>query len=198
MRRHWRNHVSNSRRRDSVARQIETDLPAQMPPTPPLSASAASSPRSHYENSLSSSLASSSGAHNSRLPSPECSASEGEDGDMEMDSRDSDVTVTQALHTVSTLSIKAETAWDMSVSAWNTAASGPRHDKWRQRSRSSPVPRYREVQPESSHPISATGVSRTRSSSCSVPGCDCQPVISTTLRPAFPSSSIRSSAGQSN
>ena len=214
MRRHWRNHLSSSRgRRDSVT-QLPDAMGSTIPPTPPLTTSNASSPRSHYTQSLPSSIssASSSAAYNSRSPSPQYSEEEIADADdtrrMQLD-MDIDGTMGPS-HTVSTRPIMP-----MDVSAAAAPLRAPMSEAryegqrerdetvryaWRQRSRSSPVPRYRE---DMRSPLVRPGVpghghgARMRSNSCNVPGCDCRP-ISTTLRPAFPSSGPDASAGPSH
>ncbi|KAF7789086.1 hypothetical protein EIP86_000019 [Pleurotus ostreatoroseus] len=181
MRRHWRNHLSASRgRRDSVTEPT-------MPPTPPLTASASSSPRSHYTNSLPSSLSSngSSAAYDSRSPSPQESVSESGDGDarMRVDGRRPEMDAALPLHTVSTRPIHP---MDVSAPPAESRYAGEQDAlRWRQRSQSSPTSRYREPATTGRMHHHAPG-SRGRSNSCNVPGCDCRP-ISTTLRPAFPS-----------
>lgn len=194
MRRHWRNHLSASRsRRDSVTQMPE--IMPSLPPTPPLTASAASSPRSRYTHSLPSSISSagSSAPYDSRSPTPQLSESElgDDDGDVRMRvdlyRRRPDVDSPTTLRTVCTRPIHP-----LDVSNASTEVRLDRDVdvdglRWRQRSRSSPVPRYHESMGPARQPHGTSG-SRARSNSCNVPGCDCRPMPS--LRPAFPSSSV--------
>ncbi|KAI0092687.1 hypothetical protein BDY19DRAFT_499212 [Irpex rosettiformis] len=204
MRRHYRNHVSNNRRRDAVARLVEP-TPQNMPPTPPLSVSPTDTPVSHFSGSLPSSASSDASTPlPSRSPSPVPSyyPLSDEEGDWFPD-----VGNRYALSSAG----PASPARDRVVSYFDhrglgEVGPGLSRTTRRQRSRSSPVPPSTHRQ--SHHLGGAAGSSvrpmRPRSSSCNVPGCDCQPApgVSTMLRPAFnmTSSAPRTSrsAGPSN
>jgi hypothetical protein len=182
MRRHWRNHLTANRRRDAVARLVEPNMP--VPPTPPLSFSPTSSPRSHSSHSLPSSHESAPDGYESRSPSPSSPYySEESDGES----------------TLHELALRRDDrgpsrshAHPYSVERY----SAPRHAEepplpshvattpGRMRSLSSPVPRQHAW-------INCPPDMRNRA--CTVPGCRGCPQVSTALRPAFPGAASSSS-----
>ena len=209
MRRHWRNHLTNNRRRDAVARLVDPTAPS-MPPTPPLSSSPTDTPISQFSGSLPSPPSASSTTLPSRSSSPTSAynpSSENEDA-MHIDHRavtDDDGNEARRRGTGPYAGVELQTGRAAAAAAFavdrDASVPGLSNERRRLRSRSSPVPLFHDESGGTSAYAHAqyarSGPSRARSSSCNVPGCGCQPV-STTLRPAFPSSSMRSSKSTGN
>ena len=191
MRRHYRNHVSNNRRRDAVARLIEP-TPPNMPPTPPLSASPTDTPVSHFSGSLPSSASSDTSTPlPSRSPSPVPSY-------YPQSEEEGDWFPSGSHYAPSTAGSEFATYDRRAYRGPADAGPGPSRTiiNRRQRSRSSPVPPSAHRQAHHpGGPSQAVRPMRPRSSSCNVPGCNCQPAppVSTALRPAFMASSARMS-----
>lgn len=185
MRRHYRNHVSNSRRRDAVARLVEPTS-QNLPPTPPLSASPTDTPVSHFSGSLPSSASSDASTplpSRSSSPAPSYYSESDEEGDW-FPNGDRRYTPSSAEADSELPEYDRASYFDFRGSA--ELGPGPSRTTRRQRSRSSPVPPSTH---RHAHHLGG-GVMRPvrpRSSSCNVPGCECQPApaVSTTLRPAF-------------